>query len=107
MQVVHKLQCLRHTHAAEIHNADPAHRDRTGNFRKPVTVTAGTGRCCHTLLQLFAGSVRLGLPEAAADIIEDSLKGLLQHAHAVATVVGHPQFFTLSTIEDHIHCLTG
>ena len=106
-QIIHELQTLPDAHTAEIHNADAANRDRSGDFRKAVTMAVGTGCGGHTLFQFLPGRIRLGLPIPAADIIENSLKGLFQDAHTVTPVIGHPQFLAFCTVEDNIHCLTG
>ena len=105
LEVIHKRKSLGNAHTAEIHNANATNCHRTGNFRKPIAVAAGTGRSGHTFLQLLAGRIRLGLPKTTADVIEDSLKGLLQHAHTVSAVIGHFQFLTLCAVENHIHSL--
>ena len=46
-------------------------------------------------------------PEAAGNVVENALKGLLQHAHTVAPVVAHAQLFPLGAIEDHVHHVLG
>ena len=70
-------------------------------------MTPGTGGGAHTFFQLLPGGIRLGFLVAAGYIVQDALEGLLQNTHAVATVVGHPQFFTAGTIKNHVHGLSG
>ncbi len=106
-EVFHKFQLVPDAHAAEVHNADAAHRHRPGDLRQAVAVALGAGRGGHALLQLLPGSVGLGLPEPAGNVVEDALKGLLQHPHAVAPVVGHAQLFSLGAVEDHVHHVLG
>ena len=106
-EVVHKVQLVPDAHAAEIHNADSANGNRAGNVAEAVAAALGTGGRGHAFLQLLPGRVGLGLPVAAGDIVQDALKGLLQHTHAVAPVVGHPQLFPPGAIEDHIQSFPG
>ena len=63
----------------------------------------GTGRGGHAFLQLLPGGVGLGLPEPAGNVVENALKGLLQHAHAAAPVIAHAQLFPFGAVEDHVH----
>ena len=67
----------------------------------------GAGCGCHALLQLLPGGIGLGLPIASGNIVQDSLKGLLQHSHAVAPVIGHVQLFRAGAVENHLHGLFG
>ena len=107
LQPVHKVQLVPDAHAAEIHDANAPYRHRPGNVRKPVAAALGTGSAGHTFLQLLPGGIGLGLLVAAGDVVENALKGLLDHAHAVAPVVGHPQLLAPGAVENHIHGLRG
>ena len=106
-EIFHKLQLLDHAHAAELHNIQPAYGDSQSQLVEPVPVALGAGGRGHALLQLLPGGVGLGLPVAAGDIVENALKGLLQHPHAVAPVIGHPQLFRAGAVEDHLHGILG
>ena len=105
MQFIHKGQRLADAHAAEIHNADAAHGHRPGNIRKPVAATMGAGCAGHAFFQFLPGRVGLSVPIAAGNVVEDALKGLLQHAHTIAAIIGHAQFFLAGSVEDHLHGL--
>ena len=69
----------------------------------PPAVALGAGGSRHALLQLLPGGVGLGFPEPAGNVVENALKGLLQHAHTVAPVVGHAQFFPFGAVENDVH----
>ena len=85
----------------------PPHGNRPGNLRQPVSMTLRTGRRGHALLQFLSGRVRLGLPVPAGNIVQDSLKGLLQHPHAIAPVVGHPKLLPFGAVENYVHGIPG
>ena len=67
----------------------------------------GTGRGCHALFQFFAGSIGLGFLVTAGNIVQNAFPWLLQHAHTVATVVGHTQLLAFCAVKDDIHHITG
>ena len=65
-------------------------------------MAAGAGRGGHALLQLLAHGIGGRLPEAAFQIGDDPLKGLLQDAGTGAPVVSHLQLFPFGAIEDDV-----
>ena len=103
LQFIHKLQLVLDAHGAEFHDAHAAYGDSPGNVRKPLAAALGTGGGGHTFLQLLPGGVGLRLLIAAGNIVQNALPGLLQHTHAVAPVVGHPQLLSLGSVEDDVH----
>ena len=70
-------------------------------------MTERTRSCRHALFQFLTGCIGLRLPVTAADIIQNTLKGLFQYTHAVSAIIGHAQLFAFGTIEDHIHGFSG
>ena len=107
LEILHEFQLIPDTHGAKIHNAHATHGHSQGNVRQSLAFTHRAGSGGHTFLQLFPGSVGLGFPEAAADVVQDALEGLLQHTHAVAPVIGHTDFFSLGAVKNHIQRLFG
>ena len=103
LEILHEFQLLPNTHAAEVHNTNAAHRDSLGHGGKPVAATAGAGCRGHAFFQFFSGGIGLSLPIPAGDVIQDSLKGLLQNAHAVAPIVGHAELLSLGAVQDDVH----
>ena len=107
MQGFHEIQFLADAHGAEVHNAHASDSHRLCNGRQPLAVAHRTGGRGHTFFQFLPSSIRLRFPIAPGDVIEDSLKGLLQYAHAISTVIGHVELFSLCTIQDNVHHIPG
>ena len=103
LEIAHKFQAVPNAQAAEVHNADAANGHRPGDLRQPVAAALWAGRGSHALLQLLPGGVGLGLLIPPGDVVEDTLKWLLQHTHTIAPVVGDLQLFTLGAVEDNVH----
>ena len=104
-EVIHEFQLFFDAQGAEVHDAQTPYRHRPGNVRQPVAAALGAGRAGHALLQLLPGGIGLGLPEPPGDVVQNALKGLLQHPHAVAPVVSHPQLFPAGAVENYPHGL--
>ena len=105
LQTIYEVQLVRDGHAAELHDVESAHGDAQHQLAQTVAVTAGAGHRGHTLLQLFAHGVGLGLVEPAFDVGQHTFKRLLQCAAAVAAVIVELEFFCTRAIEHGVQSL--
>ena len=97
-EVIQEFQFLLYRQVAELRDGQAADRHCPGDLRQAFTAAAGTGRGGHILLQFLAHGVRLGLTDAPLDVGDDTLKGLLQSAAAVAPLIVKLQLFPLGPV---------
>ena len=100
-------QGLVHRLFTEVVDGDVSHGDRQSLPLQAFAVAVRTRALAHAVLNLPLHGVRLGLPVAALQVVDDALKGLVQGALAPGLVVVQLQLLPLGAIQDDVQHLRG